>query len=296
MYLARRKSNLSVPVSGESGMMIVQVVIVSAVLLGVLLAGFKTVQTTIKAANTTATSAAFKDLVLAVQQNLSSTNECGKRLGLTGVIPIAAMTAASTTPAGYPVTVKRPNLQPPHLAVKETSSTPPASVSFEFKITEVSLRNVRRVGWPTGGLPSLGGGAAGTQELGKWAADLTVVANRRSGFLGGATMTGQVPLILGVVGNFVRTCTTRSLYQVELGPPGTISTQRKSGLECVDRGGVPIIDPDAPENAPWYVCRLPISTFLACDLDKKKSNLPGWNCHRSTVTDLVTKTGFTDVF
>lgn len=297
MYLARVRPKRSRLVGDENGMMILQVVITSIVLLGVLLAGFKTVQTTIKAANSTATSAGFKDLVLSVQQNLATTNLCTARLGLSGVA-IATIRTQSTSQNGYPVTVRRANLQPPHLAVKEPAklpaNSPPGSFSPEFKIIEVSLRNVRNLGWP-GALPAMNGGAVGTQEITKVGADLTIVAERRSGFLGSAMMTAQVPLLLGVDSlQRVQMCATRSMYQVELGPPGVISVQRKSGVECIDRGGVPIIDPESPENAPWYVCRLPISTFLACSTER--SNLPGWVCRRPTVINQTTKTGFTDVY
>jgi len=179
MYL-RLGSNRSSVISDESGMMIVQVVIMSAILLGVLFAGFKTVQTTIQVSNTTATSAAFKDLVLNVQQSLAGSNTCAQRLfgmPINGVKRLSDVMAPSNAPNGFNlVRVRGPgSLNLPAIVEMESGiSTSPRTT--EFKITEVKLRNVRAVGWDSG---------ARTSGLNNHAAELTIVAERRAGFLGG---------------------------------------------------------------------------------------------------------------
>lgn len=291
MPLARRSPNRS----DERGMMIVQVVIVSAVLLAVLLAGFKTVQTTIQAANTTATSAAFKDLVLAVEQNLAVSEKCYVRLGFPPAqhyIPVSAATD------GFEVQVNSPDPSLPPIAKKEGSpGAGPAAA--EFRIAEVRIRDVNPLGWgATSGVPPAG---SGTQVMEKMGANLVIRAERRGHFFGGSTMTAQIPLLLvveTVAGiQIIKGCTTRSIFRVVLGPPNAnlpaslpADWVRKSGLECIDRGGTSVREPTGLD---WFVCRLPTSSQLSCSNIPPQTDLPGWVCHIPTAIDLVSRTGVT---
>ncbi len=291
MYLKAARARIG----DESGMMLAQVVVVSSVLLAVLLAGFKSVQTSIQAANSTATSAAFKDLALSVEQNLVVSNNCATRLGITGALigPVVAQSAGN----GYPITVAAPlpvapgPVYPPIAQVEGATPLAP-----EFKITAVVLMNIVNTGYTTGAVPNLVNDGAGLalQELERFTGTLSVRADRRSGFFGGAAMTVEVPILLGVDAGTgtIKNCTTRSIYRTVLGPPAAVfppGIPRKTGLECIDRGGVPVLAPLLPPatgKTDWYACRFPIHSFAACGngpVPAASTNIPGWFCYSPTV-------------
>lgn len=296
---------LALKASDESGMMIVQVVIISAVLLGVLLAGFQAVQSTIKVANTTASSAAFKDLVLAIQQSLASTTNCATRITLNGAMVRGKTLSAITNVNGVEATVMAPlgnGGALSALAVKEVSAT--TKRAAEFKITEVKIRNIKPRSWGVAGIGFPGKGAA--VGIGKVEAELSIVAERRSNFLGAKTLRAQVPLLFGVnVSNStVSFCTVQSSYSTELGPPDNRLPSnlfvvapgwvRKSALECIDRGGAVILEKTDPT---WSVCRLRTSSFLACKAGEANKNFPGWYCmHTLIIEDANTGAGYSDAY
>jgi hypothetical protein len=261
------------PLLNESGMLLVQVIASSAILLAILFAGFKGVETTITIANTTASSAAFKDAILAIEHRLAVTSTCGARIGIpTGGWALNLITAPVD---GYPVEIDNSPAIP--LAREDNTSNPMDSHDFLF--SEVRLKNIRPMGWIGAAIPG-----GGKQELERYAADLTIVAERRSGFLKSSKMSGTIPLILLVRAGVILNCTKRDLYRVELGPktgfPAGVT--RKIGLECIDRGGMPIQAPDQD----WFVCRIPIVNFGVCNtegaVNAGLNNLPGWWCYRKT--------------
>ena len=275
------------PLRDEKGMMIVQVVIVSGVLLALLLMGFRSVQVSIKSANTAASAAAFETLAISVQQTLAVTPICAANLGISGV-SLAMITGAA---GGYDVTVSplpMLGLKPVAVVEPPLSNTRPAS---EFRITEVKIRNVQAVGIHAGGVPA-------AKPMGTYSADLEIVAERRANFLGSTVMRKTIPLVLGTTypiigGEAVRECTIKSTYTNRLGPPAIPGgVTRKVALDCIDRGGSAVLAP----GQDWYVCRLPASSFGVCDTASGQTNLPGWVCYQSTQVDPLTNTGFTYVY
>ncbi len=296
MHLTR----VTLKVTEESGMMIVQVVILSAVLLAVLFMGFQSVQTTIKSANTTATSAAFKDLVLNVEQTLAKSETCLSRLGFTDLTnpSVAALMSASTA-GGLDVSVAAYDSNLPLLATPEVPGS--GARHPEFRITEVKLLYVKPLGWSSAlSAPN------GTVLVGRVGAVLAIRAERRSSTIplsfGSSTMTADIPIILGTLTSgpeLIMNCSTRAIYRVELGPPdGALPALmpngwvRKSGLECIDRGGSPVLAPDLLPGQSWYVCSLPRSSSIVCNKEQNISNLPGWYCYKSFELNLATQTGF----
>jgi len=300
---------LALKASNESGMMIVQVVIISAVLLGVLLAGFQAVQSTIKVSNTTASSAAFKDLVLSIEQSLASTANCVNRIlivtGSGTTIVKGKNLSAITKVDGVEVSVMAPmgnggGLSP--LAAKEVGAT--TKRAAEFKITEVKIRNVKPRSWGVAGAPGFPGNGFAV-GIGKVEAELSIVAERRSNFLGAKTLRAQVPLLFGVnvPNSTVSFCTVQSSYSTELGPPDNKLPSnlppgwiRKSALECIDRGGAVVREKTDPT---WSVCRFRTSSFLACSsTDRSKNkNFPGWYCmHGLIIEDVNTGAGYSDAY
>jgi hypothetical protein len=272
-------------VENESGFMLIQIVLTSAALLFVLFTGFNSVRSTIKAANTSATSAAFKDFILTVEQNLALSATCMQRLGFGAAPP---QLATLNIPAGFPLTVLDPEGTP--LARVEPdppvpcNSSPIRCPSPDFRIKEVRLRNFKRQGWTAGSLPG-----NGQQELDRYSAELWITAERRGGssFFGSVEMFANIPLLFGVTpAGLVRNCTKRGIFQIELGPPTLpAGVTRKSGVECIDRGGMPLI----AAGTDWYVCRIPISAYGVCKTtgtycadSNADCNLPGWYCQQAT--------------
>ena len=144
-------------------------------------------------------------------------------------------------------------------------------VSPGFAIRELRLRNLRRVGWTNGALPQ-----SGIQERQVFLADIAIAGERRAKLLGGALMRANIPILFAVdSGNRLWSCTTRALYALPLGPnPLPLGVTPKTGLECLDRGGTPVIE--AGTN--WYVCRVPASAWNTCSPNPTLNGLPGWVC------------------
>jgi hypothetical protein len=263
------------PLASEDGSLLIQVVVASVVMLGVLLTGFKTVRSTIEAAGSAATSASFKDLTLLVQQSLSSTEKCGPRLGLPlgAGLPLSAIQSTTTQisisdAAGNPMVVPEP-VNPVVPLPKNPYRSP------EFRISSVTFQNITRKGWAAGGMPGFSG-IPGSLEVERWAGEISIAAERRSEFLGSSVMNASIPIVFLVVpGAIPRAvqCTTRPVYTLDLGPPVLPpNVQRKTGIECIDRGGTPIVQP----GQSWYACQFPVSSYQTCS--NTVTNLPGWIC------------------
>jgi len=112
-------------------------------------------------------------------------------------------------------------------------------------------------------------------------------------------MTAQIPLLLGVYGTspaMFRNFTAGNLYQVPLGKPAETG-KRKTGLECIDRGGVPILLAAQGSTPAFYVCRLPAESLISCQNQPPlKNSIPGWICHKPTSYDPETRLGYTYVY
>ncbi|MBS1962612.1 MAG: hypothetical protein JST04_10375 [Bdellovibrionales bacterium] len=281
----------------EEGFVLLQVVAGGLVMLALLLTGFQTVRNTIRLTNTVATSSEFKDYVMAVQQELAMSQTCLDRLFFPpGTNPLLT---AVNLPAGYTVSVRDRSNVP--MAWEEGAGglvVPPLGRRnpVGFKVTELRLRDFQVQGWSKAPNTVPGkGGYAGTEELERWTANLSIVAVRRSDLspipgVKAPEMRANIPLLFGVrivpAGvSFTRrlaNCSSRDIYQVPLGPPGTlVGVTRKSGIECIDRGGMPIVWP----GSTYYVCKIPVSSWALCKTagvanapNDYSHNLPGWFC------------------
>lgn len=272
----------------EGGFVLLQVVFGGVVMLALLLTGFQTVRSTIQLTNTVATSNDFKDYMLAVEQELATSESCMGRLGLAPGTLLSTVTAPAD---GYPVKVNDITGIP--MAWEEGTAggllNPPTGRSNPrgFKVKEIRLRNLSIQGWTSGVLP---GAVPGTQELERYTGTLTIVGERRSEFIGSTEMRGSVPILFGVkrVGFpavlHIQNCTAREIYRVQLGPPGVLpaGVTRKSGAECIDRGGMPVL----AAGQAYYLCAIPTSAWAVCDttgsVNAGNNNLPGWYCAQAT--------------
>lgn len=275
----------------QTGFMLVQVVGMSAVLLLMIFAGYKTVRTTIQVTNTSATSASFQDLIRKIELNLTGTETCLGRL----VNPLIAGAVLDNLLAS-PDNKQATTIHGPGgvtFASVETDPPTPGMVnrSREYKITEIDLTGFRRVGRSYAEVSAAGG----AQPFENYTGFLSIAAEKRSEFLGGATMRTNIPVLFLVDNNsaphqLIR-CTTRSLYMVQLGPldppngPGLpAGIRRKSGMECFDRGGTPV--PVGPAGATWYYCAIPETALLNCrsinylypNSSGAEQNPEGWHC------------------
>lgn len=245
--------------SNESGFMLVQVVAMSAILLLMVFAAMKTVRTSIQLSNTTASSFAFQDLRLEIEQNLSNTELCRARLFTvlpSGVTVLNLITDAS---AKYPTTIAGPA----GVIIAEVETAGKPQVHPEFKITEINLERFRPLGRRDldlhGKQPQT---ELGTQPWQNWLGQLSVVAERRANFLGSATLRMDIPVLLQVQPgtNTIFGCSTRKAYTLEIGPPvlPDPAIKRKSALECLDRGGYPVVE----AGNTYYTCAIPRSSQI----------------------------------
>ncbi|MBC7386550.1 MAG: hypothetical protein H7301_10380 [Cryobacterium sp.] len=201
-------------------MMLVQVILVSALLLTLIYTGFKSVQTTILAANSAGSSASFQNRILEIQQALSNSEDCLPMLGgsATPTVLISLMTNPNQKldvrvrwPGASGLPLLQPERPPSAVAVND-----PEQVS-DFKIMSVTLTNFHSIGRQPSDVSANNGNQAWEQYLG----ELRVIAERRTNFLGGKEMTGRIELLLLTTPTPSRVafhCSVRSRLQVALGP------------------------------------------------------------------------------
>jgi len=271
---------------GDSGFILMQVVVTSALLLLVLLSGFVSVRNAIKSTGTVATSADFKDLVQRARIELATTGTCMVRLGLNFGDPIGNL----QVPGGTAVAIS--DITGKSFAYEEDAvllppNRYPAPLSFK-------MVRVRIAGFGT----SVPASAAwtnktqmppgGNMSLAHYAAQIVIQGRRRSNTAVSAIplqlpgiqdMFATIPILFTVDANTsqLRGCTTRSVYQIPLGPESPPIANRRFGIDCLDRGGAVVPDPN---GQPFSVCRLPDISFAVCDpADLTLTTIPGWRCH-----------------
>ncbi len=263
------------PVENAHGGTLPQIMILSGVLMMMVLSSFKAVRTSIQIANTTASAAMFQDLVFAIQQDLADTDTCKDRLVGFATGPGLSALLLNTN-ATLNVTVQTSNGD----IVAAPGALNPVN-SPDYSVDSIVLTNFRPFGRRDSDLGSPSWSGFSDSYIG----EIVIAGSRRNEYLGATGLRTTLPIVLQVTpgANPVPTsCTTRSLYAVELGPMPQVL--KKSGLECFDRGGTPVINP-AIGN--FYVCALPNTTLLNCNSinNTPDSNAPygpihpeGWIC------------------
>jgi hypothetical protein len=286
MHLMKKHSALR----REDGFILMQVVIASVIMLGLLLTGFNTVRSTIRLTNSVATTTDFKNFMLGLEHEFAVSETCITHFGNIAVgTPISTIDVPGLV--GFPTTVM--NADSVQIAFEEKYDSlgnplpiPTGSrVSPGFTMREVRIRNVALLGWNFGAVAGLPG-KPGSQQFARYTANLDILVDRRSEFLGTSEMRGTIPILFEVDNtSAIQNCSTRSIYSIPLGPPGSIAPiARKSGLECIDRGGTPVKE----AGQEWFVCALPTSSWQLCD-GISATTLPGWNClHPAIAGDGVT--------